>query len=474
MNQQRVQYRPRSVLLSSSNIGWYTSSETVTVYLGEPVSSEDGFDLAYGIRSLGFHNTSMNISHRLKNNSLTIRVYYDNSNVQYKLTPIDPSNHDLGYRYRTPLTTAEKENLPNYIDHEVSIPDGHYTFTELLSELKNLLGVPSGLYVNVTNSHLDTENIIHLSFQFTETVSGFTMTAYTFYPAPTLVNYTWLPTGITDPPAEVLPINQICPLPVGYAILPSDESSLFNLLFTNRNTDYPDVPISSPPWKRATGLNPPNGIYFGLFIIDDIVNPPGADLLTPTKTVAQPVIADGHIKELGNENIYDTKAGIYPDKIWDHEVYKAYYKARLDPVYLEIEISLPNPSIDERGHGNTLSRLFTLGTDVGNSSLSQYWDTPKMVVLDGFTQFSSIQLNFKAEDDKWDFFNLEFTIELYVCEYLIEDNEDTNVRDVTMPPSDVITDTSINVGGSSIRPLPASHFPYRNSAIHNVHKRRRR
>lgn len=469
----RTEYRKRSIFIASNTIPWFTSSTTVNNYLGATVMAEEGFDLAYGIRSIGFNSTAMNISERLQNNRLIFRCTYDNSDVLMIHDPtldygIDNSTYNL-----RPITNDEHAALPLFKDYEIVIPDAHYTFSQLLAVLTTsranpLITIPSGYYAEYQTNHKIMDNIREIPFRWTESPGGFQITISDPDSVGIVIPYTK-----PDLTTDYLDFKDVYPILTSVTILPHSNDKLFNLLFTNYNTSDPNTPISQPPHKSGRGSNPPAGIFFQIQTPTSIINPVVGG---PIDEQSQPFAFFGHITELGNEHLYDTPNGVYPNE-YASNYYVAYYKPNLDPNYLDIEISLPNPSIDDRGHSNKLTRLFTLGANNGNTSLFQYWDSPKMNIMDGVPSFTNIQLKFSSEEDKWDFFNLEFSIELIVCEYMIESVQDQSPQvDLNIPDSDPITDAAMTAGGGSVlTPFPSSHFSYRTGTLHpHFHKRFRR
>lgn len=467
----KEQHRPRSVFLSSKNIEYFMSSERVNVYLGETITAEEGFDLAYGVRSLGYNSTALNISEKQKNNRLDIDIIVDKRYVTrgFRFPRVDgmPNSYNL--------TPEEIESIPTLRTHTIIVPDGHYTFSTLLEYLSSVQ-IPSG-YIIVPNDddHLKESNRSDIKFTWTETVGGFEIVMEN---APEAYNY-FTDEGGNLP--EVYNIRNFVPFIFGVAISPNEAyPELYTTLFTNLNTEVENTPISTPPYISARGLNPPQGIYFMVEPNPTFSYFHNQDEMDEAPLIQRsPFIFAEHIMEIGNESIYNTIQNIFPNQRCNECKYIAYYKPRLDPVYLDISISLPNPSIDERGHKNILCRLFTLGSDSGNTSLFQYWDTPKMTVLDGMTSFNNIHLEFESENDKWNFFNLEFSIELFVCEY-----EEVRIGpqqyDVDMPPSDQLTDASMTSGMTPTSPFPTTHFlttqsPFIRGGVdrHNLGKRYR-
>ena len=459
-----VPLRTRTVYLSSDNIDYFKESNRSTIYLRDPIVPEDGHTLAYGLSSIGFNATSMNISDRLGNNSLTIRLEFDGILDDYTMIPNpgwDTTSDGSVAKWLFPLNGGDVHANP--VDHEIIVPDGQYTFEELLDYLSNESNdggvnyiVPSGYYVDAQLAKSEPSNILPVTFKWNITKSGFTIN---------LVSLDTHVRSIYDD-GTLLPLGDykltdIQPILKSVVIMPtSDKPKLYNTLFTNYNTNYPDTPISVPHNLYATGMNPPLGIRF-TFPSDIIREEGDTSVITPMKFD----LIDLQITEIGNESIYDTANFRFPDKTFNTHKYTAYYQATLDPIYVDVNISLSNYSIDEEGYKNILTRLFTFGVKEGNNSLFRAWSNPKMTTLDGESHISSIDIDFKPQDGKWDIFNLEFSLELIVCEYLIEPI--VPIDNVNLNPTDPISSTSDEVGNHRPSPLTANHFsPYVSSRLH--------
>jgi hypothetical protein len=189
------------------------------------------------------------------------------------------------------------------------------------------------------------------------------------------------------------------------------------------------------------------------------------------------------ITELGNEKTYDIPNNVFPDqrKLNTH-IYSAYYLPSLDPTYVDVEISLPNHSMDGRSQRNILTRIFAIDAIAGANAYYRFWENPKKTSLDSIVGFSSITLEFKSHGNKWDFFNLEFSVELEISQArLITDDEDVDPAAEalrSLPPTDVIDDAVKEVGERQLQPFHPDHFSHhahrQHGSLHISKKSRRR
>lgn len=474
--------RPRTVYISSDSINDFIESDRNTVYLSENIGAEEGYNLSYGLASIGFNATVMNISKKLQNNSLSFLFEYDYTNVQYEMKAIPnpaPDAPQWEFIAIVPDTIEKTETVT------ISIPDGHYTFDELLRYLSNdsgetsnfVLSTKSGYCIDLQMNRQSVGNVLNFPLKWKPTENGYKISCED--------DETPIRGWYDDKTAFAVdhyPLEQIQPKLISVTILPDErQSGLYDLLFTNYNATYEFTPISTPPDIRATGMNPPQGIQF-LFPSDisphyDAGVP--ITILTPFKFHFVIIDYEGvfgytpkviEIIELGNETIYNTPAGIYPNQKYNMHEYVAYYTPILDPVYIDIEISLPNSAMDERGHRNVLTRLFPVGAKDGNTSFFRQWEAPKMTLLTGFSTIGNISIDLSSQNNRWDFFNLEYSIELLFVE-IQDEKEEITANDVSIAPTDPISDASTAVGGVQRRPLPSTHFtPYRTANL-QIHKR---
>lgn len=467
------QERVRTLYISSENVDYFESSERITINLQNSVIPEEGYNLYYALKSIGFNSTAMNISSHQKNNWIRYVITQDWTEVTHKIIrttdPAEASIYTTGFKFEQ-ITLADRVPTRTI---DIQIPDGHYTLHSLLDYLSTASVdptfdptaspyiIPSGFYHDYEqvlqpdgSRYYDVQNIIPLRLQWSETYSGFQIELLQQTAECRKEKYTY-------PPGEggnILHIEKLFPNISVFSIEPHPSfPKLFETLFTNYNSSYSNTPISTP---SKTGINPPKAIDF------NITRPEG-DGPYPLQW------KDLKISERGNEKNYNIPDKSFPtnDQINYHN-YVAYYKPVLDPVYVDVEISLPNPSMDDKGEKNILTRIFTLGAKDGNSSLFQQWHNPKHVVISGNGGFSSITLDFKAQSDKWNFFNLEFSVELDIFEMLEEyDLPNTHIVDVNIPAIDPISAVTAQSSNHPV-PLHPHHFNYHMGGIQPMKKSR--
>lgn len=472
--------RPRTLYISSDNIDNYNSSDRNTVYLAENIGAEEGYNLSYGLASIGFNATVMNISKELKNNSLSFIFEYDYSLVRYQMTPIEGAVYPDAQWDFQPIVYEG----PTSETVTITIPDGHYTFDELLRYLSNdagetknfVLSTKSGYCVDLQGDIKSSGNILSFPLKWTPTESGYKISCID--DETTVRGWYDNKTPFALPR---FPLDQIQPKLISVTIVKDElQPILYELLFTNYNASYEYTPISTPPDIRASGMNPPLGVKFlfpsnidhgaNVLIPEPLLKPFKFHTAVLIENIVVYIPKVIEIIELGNEGIYNTPLKIYPNQKYNMHEYVAYYTPVLDPVFLDVEISLPNSAMDERGHRNVLTRIFPVGAKDGNTSFFRQWEIPKMTLLTGFSTIGNITISLSSQYDRWDFFNTEYSIELLFVEIKDEQDEVTT-NDVSMPPTDPISDASNAVGRVHHRVFPATHFtPYRTANL-QIHKR---
>lgn len=422
----------RTLYISSEDVDWYQSSDVVTVNIPQSIVPDDGYMLAYALKSLGLNTSVMNISHTLRNNRMTVRLGLDISEIQYypdrdddfSLSALDKKEWEIPERYPMIPSRVTKINEGQLeVDYPIIVPDGLYSLTDLFSYLSGSTDhdfhIPFPYYYNFSNStapDLDLfTNIFRAKFQFQLTPSGFKIGLVNSRSTSPQNSFTITDTNYTR--------AQLFPKVLSVTLMPDRHAPLlFNTLFTNYNSSNAREPISARAFEGRTGMNPPLGIQFKLSKGGYV-----------------------QISELGNLLHYMIPAGTYPtgEKV-NRNAYIAYNRPLLDPLYVDINISLPNHSIDGRGETNRLARIFTLGNlDSTSKSYFRQWDNPKITTMDSVSGFHSVTVQFTSEGGKWDFFNLEFAIELEIYQVLIESMDDPSrvagemIR--TMPDDDPVT-----------------------------------
>lgn len=450
MSTAATEERKRTLYISSENVDWFTSSDRVQISLNQSIVPDDGYLLAYSLKSIGFNSTAMNISEKQKNNKLSFELKYDTSQVEYYMEKEDGPDQPITAFLS--VLDANTPKIPTTKIVTINIPDGNYTLSDLfyyLSTTNNpTICIPSGFYYDYNEDIEDIDNIIPIQMTWVETISGFGIELNTDYIDTSRYVVTYdNPNGV-----DTRDISVLYPKLTSISIIPHEtDPILFQMLFTNLNTEYEHTPISILPGGLKKGLNPHNGVCFQFDM--EFYRP---DLLQKI-----------YVKELGNEHLYDTYNAIYPNSMnINFHNYLAYYKPVLDPTYVDIIISLPNSAMDERGHRNILTRLFTLGSKQGGSSFFQMWEQPKVTILSGMSGFSSITINIESQANKWNFFNLEFSIELEISEFKEEDPDAINqAADLNLAPTDPVADVASQVGRRHPHPISSSHFSYRTGAL---------
>ena len=107
---------------------------------------------------------------------------------------------------------------------------------------------------------------------------------------------------------------------------------------------------------------------------------------------------------------------------------------------MDILSSLENSNLTKDGYArNLLTRQFVIGASDGTNSYYQAWDQPIYYVIDA-SHLSSISLSFSSQGNKWNFFNLEFALELIVFE-VEDDKSNPNFVEPSfaMPSDDSLT-----------------------------------
>lgn len=470
--------RTKTLYISSESVDYFTSSNRVNISLNEILSPSDGFNLVYCVRSVGFNSTVYNISEEQGNNRINFEITYDNTELTAKVVqgPQYPEYSQDGKFYNFSIIKYDDGPNPRPLDtttviHHLIIPDGLYTLSQLFAYLSTASDgtatnnstwtLPSGYLYDAREKHNLESNIVPIGIQWDETPFGFTIL---FRRGDQEIKDSYR--NDDDYPGEIFTTYKVFSRITSFSIIPAPlKPLLFNTLFTNYGTSRRSTPISIPTsnYNLTEGLNPHLGVKFVLNFMDG---------LSDESRGLNPMNLTASIVEIGNERLYDIPNGHFPTnpKI-NFGVYTAYYKPILNPIYTDISISLPNYAMDEKGHKNILSRIFNMGVGDGNTSLYRQFENPKMVSLAGMDAFGAIVIEFTSQSNKWNFFNLEFSIELEISE-VKEEHEDDETQNVNIAPSDPISDTAAEAGISSRRPLPASHFAYHSRGV-QIHKRTR-
>jgi len=474
--------RTRTIHISSETVDYYSSSDTTTVNYSKSITPLDDYDLVYAVRSVGLNSSAFNISEIQKNNKLTITIEYDDSETTaYISCPPIPANGEYPQR-NTEYEIYEFTTYPNLkntlvyhgsIDVDIIVPDGLYTFSQLLDQLStsnSSIGnyiIPSGYVMDGRRRDVDVDNMRGIQLRWLETTYGFIIE---YVPDSTeLINLYTTPT--IGGGATPFTVPELYPKIKSITIKPnSRDPLLYNLLFTNYNSSSQNTPISTPSVDPAKGINPPTSIQF-LF---DGTRPVTKDPESDTFIESTPLNIIPYLKEIGNETNYDIGNEKYPTKDqFNYRKYVAYSKPILHPSYVDIEINLPNDTMDEQGEKSILSRIFTLGANTGTNSLFRAWENPKETVLSGYQGFSTIQIKFSSQNNLWNFFNLEFNIELEVWEVKRENETNDQLINFNLPKDDQISEATRNAGLSGTPPIHPGYFTHQPRGIQIQKKRSR-
>lgn len=494
---QPVPENIRTLYLSSESVDYYNSSDTVTVSLDQTIIANEGYVLQYCTRTIALNSASFNICQQLQNNRIRYVIKKDVSGVTavIKSPPLAepvPDGHGGIQTYDIyPASSFNKivqdyKNANEEVIVDIVIPDGLYTVDQLFSYLNTNVPIPSqiipsGYYRDARYRQDVVVNQIGIKMEWTQTNYGFKI-AFIDDPQTTIPRYVTYDSTAND--FVTYDLNELFPKLTSISIVPHPDSpKLFNQIFTNYNASYKNTPISTPPYLSKTGLNPPHGILFTFANVEAATTLP-PDPNPDNEPDPAPLNLGTMITEIGNERIYDVLNGIFPneDKI-NYLRYDAYSTPIMNPVYIEVIISLPNNSSSEKGPDNILCRIPTQGASQGfQSQISRIWENPKQNILYYDGGFSTVTIQFKSQADLWNFFNLEFSLEIEFSE--IPDPRDkenvSQLVDLNLPASDPVADTAnaagigIGVGGKHIQPFHPGLFSHQPRGIQFVRGKRYR
>lgn len=405
--------RPRSIYLSSELLPDDADASSGIYTLSEPIMAEDGHDLVFGVRSFGFNASATNISRKQGNNILEVEVTH--SPPLY--IPVDEGTQFL----------PNDESAPYKDNYTISLPDGLYTVDELFAMLSNIdnYRIPSGYKYDILSPDhiidysrgIKYENNIWITLNFQRVDGGFRVKPK--FIGPYIKNQ-------YKTNAYFYSAFNVNPILLNIKIVRSSTSpKLYDLLFTNKFSDSTDHPGYIPQFEtNIRASNPPPYINFIL----------GCDLFDTGKTIADKealefVSVDESV-QIGNiflgeqleTAISETMNHRYPTlgyDQWDYKGFVFYHLPPLNPLYVDVHSDLEtyNISIDGNLKG-LLIRQFALGSVNGGTSFYQYYDSPVFYRMSSSREnIDSIRISFKSEGEKWNFFNMEFFMELLVFEY---------------------------------------------------------
>lgn len=428
--------RPRILYVSTEDVRPYEDAQQVTVSLRDQITAEDGFKLVYGVRSFGFDTDVMNISVKQNNYQLNFICNYKNAmySIVDGLVVTDPDISFTSKVFTIQLSDANYSTVGNLfeeINFQISnvIESGWLRDATKPKEFPtNIISFPLTFLKTKNNQFSIDINQVIIDTQESYVIGGIPYTAYDF--------------------ANPLSSITIEPTP--------GSPGLFNLLFTNIESLTPNKPVCLPAYSLETGKNPPDGIEF---IIDlssyKTYNANAADLTEDVIDVAESLVY--YLKEIGNEDILDTFQGKYPiDNYLDlaNLPYISYHLPDIFPIYIDVKSTLENNNMTKEGLSkNLLLRQFIIGGSDGNNSFLSTWDTPIYHILDS-RSITSLELKFESEGNKWNFFNLQFALELIIFE--VEDEAsipDFQEPVFVMPGEDGLTNAVNRYSNSVQNPM---------------------
>lgn len=449
-NQQNYNYatdintkiRPRRVYLTSDNVNDFTSSSRSSYILKENINAEEGFNLAFGISSLGLTASAHNISQRQENNKLLITLDYklplwipygdpdENGYYDYQQNPEVWNNALDDIKLDEPIRNQT---------FNISIPDGYYTLSSLFDYLNSQLNlfitskIKRDIHANVLQESIDKRNEIGIQFIFSETTFGYRIdlemknqnlgkdsdtTVKNFYGSITQTAAENVNTGI-----DAYHVNY---RPIGIKIQASPNAPhLYTMLFRNDSSTQFISPGCPSFVNEGTLHNPPHYIYFD---IQNFLNS------TENTNSINPWITENEVNNIDDTNLSFSYIGTFhPDEELNNLIHKysgktipanfvnypltIYFKPTLNPIYVDISTDLEtNNYTDDGVSSNILIRQFIPGNTNGVTDFYQSWNSP--IWHSTLRQsINAITVNFESEKNKWDFFNLRFVLELIVFEY---------------------------------------------------------
>lgn len=447
--------RPRSVYLTSESLPEDADATSAIYQLSEPVIAKDGFDLVYGVRAFGFNASATNISQKQRNNRLQITL---------EMSPPDfiPVYNSSGYTFLPNSTQTQ-----TIITYEVVFPSGLYSIEDLFAMLSNSMNynIPSGYMFDITSEeemvHYDgtlVRNKIPFTLNFSVCDGGFTLKpsidgsilsyyreveddgSYGYYYSARSVN-SYLHTVIIEPVKEA--------------------PDLYNLLFKNINSHSPQHTAITPEFElNIFGLNPPNSILFTL--TNDLSGGLGGSTVPPTGSTVINIMDTllFRVETLPDRGILHELARKYPALGFDdvNRGYRSYFLPNITPLYVEVQTDLETTNISSNGsRGGILVRQFLLGGGNGGTSFFQNYDTPIWMKMSTAREYlDSMKVIFQSEGNRWDFFNMNFFLELVFFEIAKQDinaNElqGPNSDGLRLPPNDEIT---MAMGTEAHNPFP--------------------
>jgi hypothetical protein len=461
--------RARSVYVSSESLPFDSDVSSAIYQLQEPIAAQEGFDLVYGVRAFGFNASVTNISRKQRNNTLTFE------------TNMSPPEYI--YDDELNIFVVNGDTTPIVTKHKVSFPEGLYTIDDLFAMLSSEqnYAIFSGYQIDVKSYQPYYENLdqgttepnkLFIKASFSRSSGGFTVKPE--ISSSTIINiYVSNITPTSDVTNSGYQVN--FKLHSFSIIRDPDDPGLYDLLFTNLYTDSKDHAPEVPAFETIIkGRNPPQKITFNTTIdLYDISTGSSSTLLEAVSPQASMTYV---VNYEGDEDIDLKLASKYPSNgfLAPYRGARFYHLPLINPLYIDVISDLPTMSVTtEGGKKGILVRQFALGGDNGGTSFFQSYDNPIWYRTSSSKEtIDSIRLNFQSEGNKWNFFNLEFFLELVVYEYPQQSiqtpdlsssmNSNTSGRSYYMPSEDEITATM----GPDHNPFPFRHLGNDQSVVY--------
>jgi len=404
--------RPKRLYLTSEDIEDFNSSASCRFTMTESISAEEGFRLVYGLKSFGYLATANNFSERQQNNRLNLVLNYLEPQYLWNSTT---SHFDINHH-----AGARRAQAFSFV-----IPDGFYPTLDDLFQVLNdpkINQIPSGIKYDVIvtadrhSQRVTDPNNIPLLLIWSVEKYGFSIS--------TQLGLGYEIKNDYRAGGLVLQAHEVNPVLESLEIVPGDNDTnkLYNFLFTNLNSEE-NMPANVPASLPFKGSNPPEEVIVDLTAplsyVNAIINPvdfvdPMEDFFYHWHFEHTPTLDTTFLKDEPNPSVvfpcYALGYRNLPLQIW--------YTPRLAPLYVEIDTSLETHNLTVDGYAsNLLFRHFPLGADNGARSFFQSWDQPVFHHMrSARNQIDSIKIDFVCESNKWDFYNLNFFIEILIYE----------------------------------------------------------
>lgn len=437
--------RPKKIVVTSDEINDFNTSSRAIFNFVEGIHASDNFKFAYGVTSLGFSTSAWNISENQKNNKLIYSLKYSEPKYIY--------NKDTGTF--TQSSQNEYENV-----YGVTIPDGYYGTLDELFDVMNdphHVSLLTGIHYDLTLGSESDKEVFNESNNLTLNVvwgaypNGFKirLDLDLYRKENDKITNFYLIDDDGDYGYDAYLTN---PRLISLEILPAEKNSFFSLLFKNYS-DKINRPCSAPSLLPAINLkNPPDKIVFN---IDYKFG--SNKSYSNTNPELDKIHIDNSIPEIDkltgfhftvyeepnteiNKRIHNV-APIIPSTMINYP-YISYYKPLINPLYIDIQSDLESTNLIESGASkNILLRQFLPGNNQGIVDFYETWENPAWIYTDR-TNINSIVLEWSSEQNKWDFFNLRFVLEITFYEYQEEmDDNDILNEQFNLPQADPLTET---------------------------------